>query len=367
MNKIKNIILTFTFVIFIFAISSACILLPDEEYSLSERRYLEKTPELNISTVSSGEFMKNFEKYSADQFPLRDKFRGIKAFFSTKVMRKLDNNGLFYTDGHISKIDNDENNYMMNYASELFAKIISSNMTDKNTNVYFSIVPDKNYFIAEKNGYPSLDYNGFIERMRNKTEYMKYIDITSLLSKDDYYNTDTHWKQENITDIAQHLASEMGANAKSEYKVNTLDNPFYGVYSGQYTLPVKPDTIKYLTNDTIDNCIVTYYGEGMPEKGEMYNMEKAYGKDPYEMFLSGVAPLITIENPNAKTDKELVLFRDSFGSSIAPLLLEGYSKITVVDIRYIQSSFVGNFVDFENCDVLFLYSTAILNNSTAMK
>ena len=29
----------------------------------------------------------------------------------------------------------------------------------------------------------------------------------------------------------------------------------------------------------------------------MYNMEKARGKDPYEMFLSGNQPLITIKNP----------------------------------------------------------------------
>ena len=96
-------------------------------------------------------------------------------------------------------------------------------------------------------------------------------------------------------------------------------------------------------------------------------MKKAEGKDPYEMFLSGTAPLITIENPSANVSKELVLFRDSFGSSLAPLMAEGYKKITVVDIRYIQSAFIGNFVDFEGADVLFLYSTTLLNNSLAMK
>ena len=367
MNKIKNIILTCVFVVFIFSVSAACIFIPDQEYSLSERRYLEQMPYLSKDTVLNGEFMNGFELYATDQFPLRDDLRAVKALFSTKVLGKLDNNGLFFVDGHISKIDDAENEDMMNYASELFAKIINDNMTDKNVNLYFSIVPDKNAFLAEKNGYPSLDYNGFIERMRVKTEYMNYIDITPLLSADDYYRTDTHWKQENITDIAEYLATEMGTNVKSDYKVNTLDNPFYGVYAGQYAIPVKPDTIKYLTNNTIDNCIVTYYDTGMPEVREIYNMDKAYSKDPYEMFLSGVAPLITIENPNAKTDKELVMFRDSFGSSLAPLLAEGYSKITVVDVRYMQSSFVGSFVDFENCDVLFIYSTALLNNSTAMK
>ena len=96
-------------------------------------------------------------------------------------------------------------------------------------------------------------------------------------------------------------------------------------------------------------------------------MEKAYGKDPYEMFLSGSLPLITIENPNATTDKELVIFRDSFGGSITPLLVEGYAKITLVDIRYITSDLVGMFVDFEDQDVLFLYSTLVLNSSTTLR
>ena len=68
-----------------------------------------------------------------------------------------------------------------------------------------------------------------------------------------------------------------------------------------------------------------------------------------------------------KTEKELILFRDSFGSSIAPLLVEGYSKITIVDIRYVQSEYLGNFIKFEDQDVLFLYSTMLLNNSLALR
>ena len=121
------------------------------------------------------------------------------------------------------------------------------------------------------------------------------------------------------------------------------------------------ETIKYLTSDILDNCIVTNY-ETM-QKTTVYDMEKAYGKDPYQMFLSGSISLMTIENPNATTDKELIIFRDSFGSSITPLLVEGYAKITLVDIRYIIPDRLGGFVNFEGSDVLFLYSTLVLNNS----
>ena len=62
-----------------------------------------------------------------------------------------------------------------------------------------------------------------------------------------------------------------------------------------------------------------------------------------------------------------MIFRDSFGSSLAPLLIESYDKITLVDIRYIQSGMLGNFIDFDSQDVLFIYSSGLLNNSLAMK
>ncbi len=369
MNKAKSIIMTIVFTVFIFSVSAICYFKPDTEFSDSERRLLAKKPILNMETVSSGSFMKEFETYTADQFPARDFARGIKVLFAERILMQAENNGVFRAQGHLSKLDEKEDENMLNYAADIFKKLADENMKDKNANIYFSIVPDKNYYLAEKNGYPSLDYDKFIEKMRDRTPFMKYIDITKHLSLNDYYTTDTHWKQEEITDIAQHIASQMGTDVKTSYTINVLEKPFQGVYSGQYALPVESDTIKYLTNDTLDSCTVTYYNDmGLPVKGDMYNMEKANGKDPYEMFLSGSESIVIIENPNAKTDKELVIFRDSFGSSLAPLFAEGYKKITVFDIRYmLSSSYVGAFADFENSDVLFIYSTSLLNNSTSLK
>ena len=85
------------------------------------------------------------------------------------------------------------------------------------------------------------------------------------------------------------------------------------------------------------------------------------------MFLSGSLSLLTIKNPHARTGKKLVLFRDSFGSSIAPLLISGYAQIDLVDIRYIHPDHLGRYIDFDACDVLFLYSTLVLNHSDAIK
>ena len=38
-----------------------------------------------------------------------------------------------------------------------------------------------------------------------------------------------------------------------------------------------------------------------------------------------------------------------------------------MDIRYLPSARVGQFVDFTGKNVLFLYSTQVLNNSEALK
>lgn len=128
---------------------------------------------------------------------------------------------------------------------------------------------------------------------------------------------------------------------------------------------MKPETISYLTSDTIESAVVTNFETN--RTGAVYDMEKAAGKNPYEMFLSGSVSLLTIENPNAKTDRELVIFRDSFASSLAPLLLDGYAKITLVDIRYLPSVRLGSFLTFTDQDVLFLYSVNVLNNSETIK
>ena len=76
---------------------------------------------------------------------------------------------------------------------------------------------------------------------------------------------------------------------------------------------------------------------------------------------------LRITNPAASGDRELVVFRDSFGSSLIPLLVKDYATVTVVDTRYIDPALLGQYLQFENQDVLFVYSTLILNSSSALK
>jgi hypothetical protein len=91
------------------------------------------------------------------------------------------------------------------------------------------------------------------------------------------------------------------------------------------------------------------------------------GQDPYDLFLRGAQAVVVLENPDAATDRELVYFRDSFGSSLAPLLAGSYARVTLVDLRYIDSRLLPDLIDVPaGSDVWFSYSSQILNHDTVL-
>ena len=101
--------------------------------------------------------------------------------------------------------------------------------------------------------------------------------------------------------------------------------------------------------------------------GDVYNISKLSGLDKYDVYLSGASSLLTITNKQNNTNRELIVFRDSYASSLIPLIIEGYSKITLVDTRYISPKILDNYIDFDNQDIYFLYSALLINDSYSMK
>ena len=347
------------------ALSIVCWFKPADDISESERRQLEAMPEISVQSVLSGRFMTDFDSYTLDQFPARDNFRTLKAITNFYAFLQKDNNDIYIKDGYAAKIEYPLNEKSVNEAAQKLDKLYEMYVKGKNTKVYLSVVPDKGYFLAEQNGYPHMDYDKLFSIMKDNMPYAEYIDLTELLDITDFYKTDSHWRQEKIIDVAKKLAHSMGASLSGEYTEKTTDTNFYGVYYGQSALPLPAESINYLTNDVLDRC--TAYNMEKDETTGLYNMELLSSRDPYEMFLSGATPIITINNPSAKQERKLVVFRDSYASSLIPLLAEVYSEITLVDTRYIVSDFVGDYARFENCDVLFIYSTSILNSSAVLK
>ena len=364
-ERVKHIVVTVVMGLFLAVMTLWCLFKPADAYSPSERRPLEQVPEVSVQAILSGKFMTDFEEYTLDQFPARDSLRQVKALSAKYLYGQQDNNGLYLADGHLSKLEYPLDEDSILRAATVFERIYQRYLEGTDCTSYLALIPDKNYFMAAQNGYPALDYERLTQQMRENTPFATYIDLYPLLELKDYYATDSHWRQESILPVAQTLGAAMGVDVEAEYVAKNAPNPFYGVYHGQAALPLEGEVFSWLTNETLANCTVYDHENG--REIFVYDLAALAGDDPYQLFLYGSLSLITIENPAAESDRELILFRDSFGSSLAPLLVEGYSKVTLVDIRYLPSARLGELITFEDQDVLFLYSTAVLNNSETLK
>ena len=333
---------------------------PDAQ-SDSERRKLTQMPQLTVSSLLNGTFMDKFADYGVDQFPLRDTFRSVKALFSQKVLLQQDNNGYFIKDGYIVKQTYPLNGTSLHHAITVFDGLYQTYLENSDCKIYFAVVPDKGYYLS---GYPTMDYSHLFDRLEEKITWAEHIDITQTLDIFNYYRTDTHWRQETLRETANALCQAMGVEGPGNMETVTATEDFYGVYYGHAAIPMDPEQLQILTNDLLSACKV-YDASG--KELAMYDESKLTGADPYEVYLSGNQPLVRIENPNATGDRELVIFRDSFGSSITPLLLSSYKTVTLVDVRYMNPELLSQFVTFDAQDVLFLYSTLILNESATLR
>ena len=357
-NK-KDIIISIGFVMILIIVFIANIIKKDEEISISERRKLEQFPVITAKEIFNGNVSKKLEKYATDQFVKRDDLRKLKTFFNFEIYRQKDNNKLVVEDDMIYKIDYPLNKEAIQKTSKKLGEIEDKYLKD--TNIYYSIIPDKSYFLDDN--YLKFDYQEMQKIIDSNLKNSTYINICEELSKEDYYKTDIHWKQENLKKVVNKIENEMKLKDTSKIKYEEKEiGEFYGSLYGQLGYEIEADKIKYLTNDTIEKC--TTYNYETKENGKVYDLEKyKNSKDKYDIYLSGPTSLINIENPSASNDKELLLFRDSFGSSIAHLLIQNYRKITLIDLRYINSELLTEYIEFNNQDVLFLYSGVVLNQN----
>ena len=353
---------------------------PNQVYSFTERSYLDKFPELSVENIlekGDSSFMSEFNSYTLDQFPLRDTFRQLKAMFHLYALNQSDNNDKYIHDGYIAEMALlNEEVFQKNLAS--IQRIYEKYLKDaQGCNVYMAVIPDKNYYLAEPSNHLSLDYGKLFADVQANAPWATHISLLDKLELSDFYRTDTHWRQEEILDVAQKIANAMGAEGPKaeDFTLQKLEDTFYGVYYGQIALPVAGEDMFLLRSDVLDNCLVSYDGaeavKGVYDwdRSKVELVDKGNGKyevygDMYEVFLSKESGKIVIENPSATTDKELVVFRDSFGRSLIPLLVQDYAKVTVLDTRWLAGGtyMLQNHIQFENQDVLFLYSALVLNS-----
>ncbi|MDR1060186.1 MAG: hypothetical protein LBL83_03005 [Clostridiales bacterium] len=354
------------------------------EISASERRPLATMPELSASGALSADFMGEFEDFAADSFAFRDALRSVRALAAFGLFMQTDKGGLYYGESGAGKIEKLDEASVAQAAQKIAATADGIAALGRDISMYYSFVPDKSIYAGRY--LPGFDAGEARRALGAALDgRLEYIDLAGALGAGDFYRTDLHWDQPKLMggclaalDAAMGLfgsgapaaaGGDGAARAPFPAYAPRVAGDFLGVYAGQLALPIAPDAMAYMTGGALDEATVSYLDPqtGAMRDGPMYQLDAFGGRDPYDLFLGGAQPLIAIDNPGAPAQRELYLFRDSFSSSLAPLLVSAYSRIVLIDLRYIDSRALPQFVDYaEGSDVLFLYSSQILNNASVL-
>ena len=349
------------FLAFIGAFFILNLVLPDRQFSEQENRYLQMRPEFSFKSLFSGDYTSKFETYTTDQFTFRDEWITLKAA-SELALGKQENN-----DVHLC-----ENGTLIEGFKRPENSVLDSNMSALNSlvgntdaKVYFALIPDKSDLYASllpKNA-PNDSEKEVIDYCYGQSNATN-VDMYSALSahKDEYifYRTDHHWTSLGAYYGLSALAESMGlpCPALDSYTDrHVVSEEFYGTtWSSSGFSWVDPDTMETFVNAP-EGLKVTSYPQGSPVEGKLYDFSFLEKKDKYSMFMGGNCPMHVIESGN-EDKPSLLILRDSYMDSLIPFLLDDFSEIHVLDLRYYRASLKA-YIEQNNFDnVLVCYSVS---------
>jgi hypothetical protein len=349
------------FLLFIVIGSALFVILPDRNFSEQENRLLSSAPQFSLDAVKSGKFMREFESYVSDQFPLRDKFVTLKAV-SELALGKTENNGVFFcSDG--SLIDN----YTAPADSQLEDAVrslsrISANCEQLGVPLYLALIPGASAINRDKlpANAPLDDQRDYITSIYGQVDpYIRSIDVSGALTahKDEYifFRTDHHWTALGAYYGYAQTVTAMGLSPLALESGRVLSNSFFGTaYSKSGATWVSPDILE--ARVPLYSAASLDYNSGVATPVSIYNPEQLTRKDKYSYFLGGNSPLRVIYS--GFTGGKLLIIRDSYSDIETPYFLTHFSEIHLLDLRYYKGSVKDYIADSGITEALVNYSVA---------
>ena len=336
---------------------------PSREFSEMENRNLEQMPKLSVDSLLSGQFMKDFETYTTDQFVGRDGWIALKST-TERLLGKKENNNVYFCDQDtlITRFDQPD-------AAKVTENLnyVSTFVENAGIPVTFSLIPTQACIWADRlpDGAPNASQTDLLDQAKAAVPGATWADLYTPLwahkDEDVFYRTDHHWTSLGAYYGYTGLADALGYTPVplDAYTETVRSTEFYGtVFSSSGVRWVSPDTISTYVPDT--GITVTSYtydstGNQVEVPRSLYDTSFLSVKDKYSMFLGGNQSLGVVKTPN--TDKpKLLIIRDSYADSLVPFLTPHFSEIHLIDLRYYKLS-IADYIQQNGIDqALVLYS-----------
>ena len=183
-----------------------------------------------------------------------------------------------------------------------------------------------------------------------------------------YYKTDHHWTTLGAYYTFLEAANTMKLDtSKNKYEKMRVSNDFYGTLYSKSGYEVKsPDNIDiYIPKNKDDECVISFIDE-QKKTASFYDSSKLNTKDKYAVFLGGNHPIVDIKT-TSKSNKKILIFKDSYANSFVEFLTPYFSEIVMVDPRYYYDDIDKLISDKSITDMLFLYNANTFFNDTSLE
>lgn len=338
----------------------AGLFIPNKEYSEEENRVLAEFPVISWENILNTKFMTGLESYTSDHFAGRDLWISIKVKCD-RILGKSELNGVYVCD----------DNYLIQVPTEPDQENVDNNLkainrfADVNSelNINMMIVPNAISTMEDylPLGAPARDQKKDAENIQNTlSASIDYIDVSNVLKKhaDEgmYYKTDHHWTSKAAYYAFMDSAEQMEITAPiTEYDVYTVTADFSGTLASTSGYHKEEDEIEVYEPSGIENDYIVTDSSGEGPRTTVYDKDALNEKDKYQVFFGGNQSKVEISTTN-KTEKKLLVFKDSYANCFVPFLTPYYNEIIMVDPRYYYDD-VYTLIERERItDVLFLYN-----------
>ena len=361
------------FILFLILVVIANIITKDKTFSESENRMLAGKPKFTVDRLIEGRFTSKFEDYVVDQFIGRDFFTNVKMNVD-KLLGKKESNGVFLgKDGYLIENFSKPNEEAVN---QNLKAINNFALRYKDVKQYMLISPTAVSILKDKlpMDAPVIDQQSYLQSYKDKLpSSIKFVDNYKTMydhrNEYIYYKTDHHWTSLGAFYSYQQLAKSMGLDKTPDnyYNQQLVSNDFFGALSSKSGYDVKEgDRVNvYLPVNEESQNIVVNYVEEQEKTATLYSSKALEQKDNYEVFLKGNHPLVKIQT-DAKNNKTLLIFKDSYANSFIPFLVKDFSKIIIVDPRYYYEDIDKLMHEESVNEVLYLYNANTFFNDTSL-
>lgn len=353
-TKISDLVTIVLFLSIIFGFAAAFLIMPDAD-SNSFETGLQRLPApgdgfTGADYVLHGNMADDFDEYFCDQFPLRKEFVSLKAAAEVISGRAV-NNGVLYADGQLATVRfnalypdgtvvQDTEYYSKEHVAQCMDSLKAA-ISRLDVPVKVVLPPRAIDVIGPDIGYPT-DVGDALNEQVKAALGDSYVDVLPSLrsplegSGKMYYSTDHHWTSTGAWYAYARITAAFGDTAHEfeRYDFVTVYKKFRGTAcrNGNYFF-ADPDEIQICRFEGDDRLKVEMGAslDYMTEKEGMYDYEALYGPDPYNFFLYGKTKYVRITDPRDAEKETLLIVKDSFAHSLAPILASNYN-IVMVDL-----------------------------------